>query len=169
MKKYICLAVILLCIGNAIIEAQPTQPSERRSGIQAGQSNEDNDRNITNMVTWRLLGFLNLDREKGQKLFPILFEYNSARGKIVHDRRELYRKIGNSIDNQSVSNDVLLSMVKELEKGWKDEYDIHEKMLRDARKILDDRQYAKMIMFEEVLREDVLNQIRQPRSSSRGQ
>ena len=154
MKRVISFAVIILCMGSAVLTAQPPNRGDR----PPQPTSQDRDR-IRNMITGRLLEYLNLNEEKAKQFFPVWHEYNYARGRILRERWDLYKKIESSVDNKSVSNDELLSMVNDLAKSWMDEFKVRDEMQRKAREILDDRQYVKLIIFEDKLKEELLQQM----------
>jgi hypothetical protein len=109
------------------------------------------------MIMWNLIDYLHLDDDTIAKLFPLLNEETQKREKLMDAHRKLAEQIIAGVDSESVSISELKSLVKKLD-------DINESLHRErmaflekAKKILDDRQYIKLVIFNDKLKKDLFN------------
>ena len=165
MKRTVVVTVMFLslCMLGAIsLWAQP--PSR-----EMAPENSNGNSKIRNMITWKLIDYLNLTEDQSSKFFPLWKEYTDAGREVRHQRRELYRKIEEGVENTDVSGEELLGLVKELMANEESERSRKQKLYRDSRDILDDRQYVKLIIFEDLLLAELLHDYRRENQRNRPQ
>ena len=107
------------------------------------------------MFMWNLVDYLDLDENTAESFFPLFNEHTKNRDKLTKRHRELVTQIVDDIEDESVSLSELKDLVKELE-----EIDIslrkdREMFLKKTKGILDDRQYVKLVIFDDKLKKDL--------------
>ncbi len=126
----------------------------------------DNDRRaemrekVKRFIMMRLVEYLDLNENQSAKLFPLLRESDKMRGKLTKERTELIHEITKNVEDESVSEKDLEKQKKALEKINEELLKEHNGFLDKSEKILDDRQYLKLMLFEDRLKEDLFKQFR---------
>lgn len=117
------------------------------------------------MIIYRLVDQLDLDEDTATKFFPIYLTYINSRDKLIKERRELVHRVAEDADDESVSIKELkknVAKLKEYEKSIEKE---RETFYDKAEKVLGERQYIKLIVFNDKLKEDLIARFRSERMS----
>ena len=104
------------------------------------------------MVMYRLVDQLNLDEETATRFFPAYLEYVNSRDKLVKEHRELVHKIAEDADDESVSIKDLRENIAKLRKNETLMNGERNAFLGKSETILDERQYIKLIVFNDKLK-----------------
>jgi len=112
------------------------------------------------MIMYRLVDHLNLDEDTATEFFPIYFTYVKERDKLMDQHRELILKIAKDADDESTPIRDLENSVAELEKNEKSIESARDEFMKKAKSILDERQYIKLVVFNDKLKEDLIMQFR---------
>lgn len=112
------------------------------------------------MIMYKLVEELKLDEKTATTFFPVYLAYTNDRDNLMRERSELSRKISQDADNDSVSIRNLKTTVEKLKKNEKSTDDLRETFLKKASSILDERQYIKLIVFNDRLKEDLMARFR---------
>lgn len=143
--------ILGFCIAfGAIAQAQPpTFPGQMNRN-----DNNDNDRSqrARDFFTWQLIRTLDMDDEQSEQLLPHYYRFSRERVKVYARRQELVFKINTEVDDPTVEDDVLREYADQLKKTYEEENKLMVELLERGRKILDDRRYAKLVAFEENLK-----------------
>ena len=115
------------------------------------------------MIMWNLVEYLDLDEDAATTFFPIFNKHNEKRDELMHKHRELITDIINKVDNESVSVKELSAMLDQFDRITESIDEAHESYLEEAKEVLNDRQYVKLVIFNDKLKLDLFN-----RYSSRG-
>ncbi len=163
MKRF-CIILLVIVFGSvAVSVAQPKKQEQ-----QTPNNHENSKRKkFREMIALRLVEYLELNEDQSAKLFPLLRESHIARSKIIKERRELYKKLAKDVDDKSVSLKNLRKQIKELEENKNAEKKVHQEYLKKSKKFLDERQYIKLLLFEDKFKEDFLRRIRAMRDRER--
>ncbi len=119
------------------------------------------------MILSRLVEHLDLEEKTATEFFPVYLAYMNNRNKIYHEHRELTREIAKRAEDESVP---VAELRRELDRlgTYEDEIEKERKdFLKKAENILDDRQYIKLLIFNDKLKEDLILLIREERSRRR--
>jgi len=158
--QFILIVIFVMCL----IPVSLSQEKPRESNIPT--HNVDNsgrvkiqDR-VQSFIMMKLVEYLDLDEEQSAKLFPMIRESNKIRGKLIKERMELIHRIGKEIDDESISIKDLRKQIKEIERIDEQLVKGHKDFLNKSEKILDERQYIKLILFDDRLKEDLFQRFR---------
>jgi len=115
------------------------------------------------MIMYRLVEHLGLDEKTATKFFPVYLSYINNRNKLYSEHRELTREIWKRAEDESVPVNELRKEVDRLavyeEKVEQERKDFFKK----AEGILNERQYVKLMIFNDKLKEDLILKIREER------
>ncbi len=112
------------------------------------------------MIMYRLVEHLDLDEEKAIHFFPIYLTYNKSRDKMMREHRNLIREIVKGAEDEKVPVAKLKNMIADARKKEQELYAHREDFLAKSAKILNDRQYVKLVVFDDKLKEDLIKQFR---------
>ena len=115
------------------------------------------------MVMYRLVDHLNLDEDTATRFFPAYLAHANSRDKLLKEHRELIHEISEDADDESVSVKDLKKKVAKLKIVEKSMNIEREKFLEKSEEILDERQYIKLIVFNDKLKEDLISRFRSER------
>jgi hypothetical protein len=116
----------------------------------------EDDAKIRNYIAWKLVDYLQLTEDQSTRLFPLWRDYSDTRGNIQQERRQLFRKIEISAEDSAISTDNLLGLLKEYRNAEDNETKLKDTFFKNARKVLDDRQYVKLYTFDERLLDELM-------------
>ena len=162
--KRLCVVLLVILLGPIEVSVPQVTGIERRTPDRNENSKREKFRE---MIALRLVEYLELNEDQSAKLFPLLRVSHIARSKIIKERRELYKKIAKGVEDKSVSIKDLRKQIKELEENKNAEKKAHQEYLKKSKKFLDERQYIKLLLFEDKFREDFLRRIRAMRDRER--
>ena len=164
MKKLFFTLFVTLLVFMCFVPfstAQETKPesfSPNQSDVNSKHA--EMQAKMRTMIMMRLVEYLDLNEDQSAKLFPVMKESNEIRNKLTKERGELIHEIRKNIDDESVSTKDLRKLVKELEKIDDEMLNEHKEFLKKSEKILEERQYIKLILFEDRLKEDLFQRFR---------
>jgi hypothetical protein len=119
------------------------------------------------MIMYRLVDYLDLDEAKATQFFPIYLTYNNSRDKMMREHRNLIREIIKGSEDETVPVGKLMNMIADARKKEQELYTQRDAFLAKSAKILNERQYVKLVVFDDKLKEDLIKQFRS--SSRRGE
>ena len=131
--------------------------------------NNENSRHhkMRAMMRWRLVEYLDLNEEQSAKYFPIMKEAGEIRDKLIKQRREVIQKIFSDVDEPAVSVAELKKSIDRLEKINEKMQQARKNFQKKSEKVLEDRQYIKLLIFEEKLKADLFRRYRDKRSKDK--
>ena len=109
------------------------------------------------MIMWNLIEYLDLDEETAVVFFPIFKEHNKKRHELTRQHMEIVSKIVADVSDESVSLKNLKALVKKHEETADSIENERKAFLEKSRKILDYRQYVKLVVFNDKLKKDLFN------------
>ena len=168
--KRCCLALFMLSV--IIYSIAPVSiAQEEKPKAQMPMHNDENSRHnkMRAMMRWRLVEYLDLDENQSAQIFPIMKEAEETRDKLMKERREIVRKISDDIDNPAVSVKELKKDVDRLEKLNEKMMQARKNFLKKSEKVLEDRQYIKLLIFEDRLKADLFKRYRDKRLMDRSE
>lgn len=119
------------------------------------------------MIMWRLVDYLSLDEDTATRFFPLYREYMKTRESLMKDKRALTKKISKNADDESVPVKDLKKDIAKLFGNEKSLSDARKIFYKKSEKILSDRQYVKLIIFSDKLKEDLFSRFRTMRTSEK--
>jgi hypothetical protein len=186
MKKTIIVffGIFLIFLGTATISASyetqknsQSMVSEVQNNIKINENNtqtyllaqlqNDNDKEhnerrekLHEMIAWRLIKFLDLNEEQSFKFLPIFKESNEKRFQLIDEHRKLVGKIIKDIDDESVPESSLKEQLAKIEQIENEIIKERENYQIKTRKILNERQFIKLRLFEDKLKNDLFQRFR---------
>jgi len=115
------------------------------------------------LIMYRLVDQLNMNEDTATRFFPVYLAYASKRDSLMKEHGELIRFIAEKADDESVSIRELKGNVEKLKKNEKMLEEERAAFLKKAEKILDERQYIKLVVFDDKLKNDLISQFRMER------
>ena len=109
------------------------------------------------MIIWNLIEYLDLDEETAEGFFPIFKEHNKKRTELTRQHMEIVSKIVADVLDESVSSKDLKALVNKHEETADSIENERKAFLEKSRKILDYRQYVKLVIFNDKLKKDLFN------------
>ena len=170
MKRCVSFLLVMLVLGGMSIQAQMMAPPTGNSwGTTSNRDDNGNARDYwaRARLTGILVDYLDLSVEQSEEFFPLWRSYNNGIEKRRNESRELFGKIMSSVDDEKIKTDDILKLVDDYEKLKEDEKKQRDEFYKRARKILADRQYIKLLMFPDLLSQEVLG--RYPQQDQQGQ
>ena len=119
------------------------------------------------MIMWNLVDYLNLDEDTAASFFPIFNEHTQKRDKLTKSHREIVNQIITEVEKEDISTGELTTLVDKLEDIAEQNHNERKEFLEKAKKILDDRQYVKMVIFNDKLKKDLFGRFSSRRNSFR--
>ena len=146
-----------------------------RSDVQTGKllaqlqtknekAQDERREKLYEMIAWRLIKYLALNEDQSTKFLPVFIESNKIRIKLINGRRKIVHATAKDIDDESVSIKDLQKQLARIEKIDKEIMKEHENFLKKSKEILDERQYIKLKLFEDKLKDDLYQRFRGRRS-----
>ena len=128
---------------------------------------ERNGFNSRLMIMWRLVDYLSLDEDTATLFFPLYREYMKTRESLMKDQRTLTKKIVKNADDESVPVKDLKKDLAKLLGNEKSLSDAQKNFYKKSEKILSDRQYIKLIIFNDKLKDDLFSRFRTMRTKEK--
>lgn len=145
-------------------QAPTSERSEFRGGFPFGPGgDESRGFKARLMIMYRLVEHLDLTEETATKFFPLYMTFLNDREKLMKEHREIIHSIVDGADNQSVSVRDLKKKIEEMKANEQAMYSQRNDFFAKAEKILNERQYIKLVVFNDMLKEDLLLQFRSDR------
>ena len=148
-------------------EFRQTERSDVQTSKLLAQLQTENEKSqaekrekLHEMIAWRLIKFLNLNEDQSSKFLPVFKESNKKRFKLMGEHRKLVGTITKDLDDESVSTNDLKKQLTRIEKINKEIIKERENYLKKSEKILDERQYIKLKLFEDKLKNDLFQRFR---------
>ena len=115
---------------------------------------------IQSFMLGKIIGYLSLSEDQVSSFTPVFKNYSNQREEIIGERRKLMKYITQNVDNSNVPVKDLESKVIKLRKTNQSLQNEREKFLESTKKLLSDRQYVKLVIFEDWLKEDYFRHMR---------
>ena len=119
------------------------------------------------MIMWNLVDYLNLDEETAKNFFPIFNEHTKKSDQHTKTHKELVNKIITEVEKEDISVRELKALVDKFEDIEEQNQKEHKVFLEKAKKILDDRQYVKLVIFKDKLKKDLFGKFSSRRYNMR--
>lgn len=136
---------ILIMLMAATVFAQPPG----MQGPPGGPMRERIREKVKTMKVWRLTEAVGLTPEQSEKFFPIYNKHQDAIEALEMKRNEITDKLGKLANDPNSSNEEIVESVKQLMDLGKQSMMEREKLVNDISGVLDERQMAKWLVFEE--------------------
>jgi len=153
MRRYFTTGFfIVLCTVFQVIQALAQPP------IPGGQDMGDRERHekIREMIKERLVNFLELSSDQKAQILPFFQESFDTTSKLRSVRREKVREISDKIMDNAVTVNELEKHVNDLDSIDREMEKTQETFLKKSRKLLNDRQYIKLVIFQDWLKLDLM-------------
>ena len=157
--------------GQVENELRKTEQSDIQTMKLLAQLETENEKSqaerrekLYEMIAWRLIKYLALDEDQSTKFLPVFVESNKVRIKLINERRKLVHATTKDLDDESASINNLQKQLARIETIDKEIAKEHESFLKKSKSILDDRQYIKLKLFEDKLKDDLYQRFRGRRS-----
>ena len=141
--QFILIVIFVMCL----VPVSLSQEKPRESNVPTHNVNNSRrvkiQEKVQSFIMMKLVEYLDLDEEQSARLFPLIRESNKIRSKLTKERMELINKIRKEIER----------IDEQIVKG-------HKEFLNKSEKILDERQYIKLILFDDRLKEDLFKHFR---------
>ena len=145
--------LLLISDDNEIRIAQMDRPAPGAMRPEAGEHGYRSKL----MIMWNLVDYLNLNEEAAADFFPIFNDYSQKREKLTETHRALVQQIIDNVEKESFSVGELKNLVQKLEETDDSLRRERAAFLAKSKKILNDRQYIKLIIFNDKLKKDLFN------------
>ncbi len=119
------------------------------------------------MMITRLVDELEIGDTAATEFVSIFLKHSSAREKLEKELNALIVEIYDDTDNKDVSTAALKKKLAKIDALRNDLEKENDSFLKNTAKILDDRQYIKLAVFEDKLRLDLMNRFRRNRRGDR--
>ena len=147
---------------DPIILAQ-RPPVGDRDGRQTGGRSDDSFQKVRTMVMYKLVEKLDIDEDTAAKFLPVFLTFMKQRDELHHEHRLIIREIIDGADDESVSIDTLKKKIENLEDNEKKLESIRKNFNDGAKKYLNERQVIKLRVFDDILKQDIIIEMRERR------
>jgi hypothetical protein len=169
MKKgWLVLALIIaLGLSGGQLFAQTTEPPppcEER--LMDRERAEELRKRIELIWMWKLTEELDLTKEEGAKLFPLLSTYEEKKWELREESRRIVQTLKQMIDDGASEGD-LKRTIRSLEDNERKRNKVEEEGFSEIAKILSVEKQAKYIVFQEYFRHEIHGLIKKARHGER--
>ncbi|MBT4483532.1 MAG: hypothetical protein HOC71_07625 [Candidatus Latescibacteria bacterium] len=147
--------------------AEAPEISQTRKNSESSPSGRRHGSKSRLMVMYRLIDYLDLDEETETKFLSAHLDFTNKHDKFHNEHRELIKTIAEQADDENVTVSDLKKKVERLKFLEKSKEAEREKFLKKSKKILDERQYIKLIVFNDKFKQDLIARFRSDRNSER--
>jgi hypothetical protein len=169
MKKgWLALALIIgLSLGGGQFFAQADEPPQSREEKPVNRERADELRKRIELIwMWKLTEELDLTKEEGAKLFPLLSTYEEKKRELREENRGIVQTLKQMIDDGAPEGD-LKRTIKSLEDNEQKLNRVEEEGFHEIAKILSVEKQAKYIVFQEYFRHEIHGLIQKARHRER--
>jgi len=163
--------VLVLVIGLGISggqlfaqTAEPPPPGEERPMNQ--ERAEELRKRIELIWMWKLTEELDLTKEEGGKLFPVLSTYEEKKRELREENRRIVQTLKQMIDDGASEGD-LKRQIRSLEDNEQKLNKVEAEGFHELAKILSVEKQAKYIVFQEYFRHEIHGLIQKARHRER--
>lgn len=111
------------------------------------------------MIMWQMVDYLDIDEDTAKDFFPIYSEYQRNRNELMEEQRRLTASITASVDDETADVDALKISAERLIEIESEMVDLKRAFLADSEDRLTSRQYVKLIVFDERMKNELLRRI----------
>ncbi len=155
MKMRFVFFAFLAVLVSSNITAQEKESRRGRPRIS-----EEEREKIEAMINWKLINYLELDDETSDKLLPLMKEFNEERHSLFLEHRKVVNKLFELSENPDITKDDVKSELKSLEDFHRLMQKSRTNLYNKAKSFLTDRQYIRLLIFEQKLKDDMMRQFR---------
>jgi hypothetical protein len=169
MKKgWLALALIIgLSLSGGQLFAQTDKPPQLREERPMDRERADELRKRIELIwMWKLTDELDLTKEEGAKLFPLLSTYEEKKRELREENRGIVQTLKQMIDDGAPEGD-LKRTIKSLEDNEQKLNKVEEEGFHEIAKILSVEKQAKYIVFQEYFRHEIHGLIQKARHRER--
>ena len=170
MKKgWLALALIIgLVLSGGQLFAQASEPPPFREERPMNQEQREELRKRIELIwMWKLTEELDLTKEEGAKLFPLLGTYERNKQELREESRRIVLTLKHMIDDGASEGD-LKRTIKSLEDNERTLNKVEAEIFSEIAKILSVEKQAKYIVFQEHFRHEIHGLIKKARHEERG-
>jgi hypothetical protein len=168
MKKVWLLAVLVigLVLSGGQLFAQPTPPPQGEERPMDQERTEELRKRIELIWMWKLTEELDLTKEEGAKLFPLLSTYEEKKWQLREENKKIVQTLKQMIADGASESD-LKRTIRSLEDNERKRNKIEEEGFSEIAKILSVEKQAKYIVFQEYFRHEIHGLIQKARHEER--
>jgi hypothetical protein len=169
MKKGWLAVTLLLTLGlsGGTLFAQPAGPPSPTEERPMNRERADELRKRIELIwMWKLTEELDLTKEEGAKLFPLLSTYEEKKRELREENRRIVQTLEQMIDDGAPEGD-LKRTIRSLEDNKRKLNKVKEEGSHELAKILSVEKQAKYIVFQEYFRHEIHGLIQKARHEER--
>lgn len=169
MKKGWLVVALLLTLGlsGGTLFAQTAEsPPPREEGPMNQERADELRKRIELIWMWKLTEELDLTKEEGAKVFPLLSTYEDKKRELREENRRIVHTLKQMIDKGAPEGD-LKRTIKSLEDNERKLNKVKEEGFQELAKILPVEKQAKYIVFQEYFRHEIHGLIKKARHEER--
>ena len=111
------------------------------------------------MIMWHLVDYLQIDEDTAKVFFPIYSDYMKKRNDLMDEQRRLTESVSASVEDESSDVKALRKNAERLETIESDLVKLRRDFLHASEDRLTPRQYVKLFVFDEKMKNDLLRRI----------
>jgi hypothetical protein len=166
-KTWLVLALIIgLGLSGGQLLAQPTPPPQGEERPMNQERREELRERIELIWMWKLTEELELTKEEGAKLFPLLSTYEKKKWELREKKRQIVQTLKQMIADGSSEGD-LKRQIRSLEDNERARNKAEAEVFSEIAKILSVEKQAKYIVFQEYFRHEIHGLIKKARHEER--
>ena len=168
MKKgwLVVIFIIGLGLSGGQLFAQPTPPPQGEERPMDQERAEELRERIELIWMWKLTEELDLTKEEGAKLFPLLSTYEKKKWELRDENRRIVQTLEQMIDDGASEGD-LKRTIRSLEDNERERNKIEMDGFSEIAKILSVEKQAKYIVFQEHFRHEIHSLIKKAQHEER--
>ena len=167
-KTWLVLTLIIgLGLSGAQLLAQPTDSPQGREETPMNQERREELRERIELIwMWKLTEELDLTKDEGAKLFPLLSTYEKEKWELRGKKRQIVQTLKQMIADGASEGD-LKRQIKSLEDNERARNKAEEEVFSKIAKILSVEKQAKYIVFQEHFGHEIRSLIKKARHEER--
>lgn len=169
MKKgWLALVLIIaLCLSGGQLFAQASEPPPPREERPMDRERAEELRKRIELIwMWKLTEELDLTKEEGAKLFPLLSTHEEKKRELREENRRIVLTLKQMIDDGAAEGD-LKRTIRSLEDNDRKLNKVEAEGFSEIAKILSVEKQAKYIVFQEYFRHEIHGLIKKARHRER--
>ena len=170
MKKQLFITtlalIMVLGLSGGKILAQPTPPPQGEERPMNQEQREELRKRIELIWMWKLTEELDLTKEEGAKLFPLLSTYEERKRELREENRRIVLTLKQMIDDGASEGD-LKRTIKSLEDNNRKLKKVEAEGFSEIAKILSVEKQAKYIVFQEYFQREIHGLVQKARHRDR--
>lgn len=162
LQRKLTLLMTLLILTTGALTAQSRQ--KKQMSLRKGL----NESRMSILRMWKLTEYLEMTEKQGEKVFPAVRAHQTEMSELNQSRRELVIKFIEKVQNDEASTKETEAYIKAVEAVEKSLLSKRTKHLRAMKSILNEKQYARYVIFDDHFKGQIRKQLeRSPRGGKR--